>query len=127
MITKPVKIAVPLQGERVSGHFGHPDCFCLVTVDPDAQKVLGQKFVTPPPHEPGRLPLWLAGHRVNVVLAGGIGQHAVALLESKGIDVHAGVPPFSAHEVVRLWLSGDLQTADNACNHEDADHECRHG
>lgn len=118
------KIAVPLQGERVSGHFGHPECFCFVSVDPASQAVLDEERVTPPPHEPGRLPTWLSEQGATVVLAGGIGPRAVSLLQSRGIEVRTGVPPLIASEAVRLWLEGNLKTADNTCNHDESGHEC---
>ena len=69
-MSERTKIAVPLQGERVSGHFGHPECFSFVSVDPVSQTVLDEKRMTPPPHEPGRLPIWLSQQGATVVLAG---------------------------------------------------------
>jgi len=124
VITEPTKIAVPLQGERVSGHFGHPECFSLLSVDPASRRILDEKRVTPPPHEPGLLPVWLSEQGATVVLAGGIGPMAVSLLESRGIEVRTGVPPLTASEAARRWLEGDLQTADNSCNHDESGHRC---
>jgi predicted Fe-Mo cluster-binding NifX family protein len=120
----PVKIAVPLQNGKVSGHFGHPDFFALLSVDSSSKEVVDETLRTPPPHEPGRLPLWLAEQGVDVVLAGGIGHRAVALLESRGIEVQTGVPLLSTSEVVRLWLDGKLEPGDNTCDHTTAGHRC---
>ena len=125
MNTETTKIAIPLQDDRVSGHFGHPECFSVVSVDRAAQKILSEERLTPPPHEPGRLPLWLAEHGVDVVLAGGVGHRAVALLNSCGIEVQTGVPSLTAFEVVHRWLEGDLETADNTCSHGESTHRCR--
>jgi predicted Fe-Mo cluster-binding NifX family protein len=127
MTTEATKIAIPLKNDRVSGHFGHPECFSFVSVDSSAQKILSEERLTPPPHEPGRLPLWLAEHGVHVVLAGGVGHRAVTLLNNCGIEVQTGVPSLTAFEVVHRWLDGDLKTADNTCSHGgEADHKCRH-
>lgn len=126
MNTGPVKIAIPLQGERVSGHFGHPECFSLHTVDPASRSTLDEERVTPPPHEPGLLPRWLGEHGVQVVLAGGVGPRAVALLEGQGIEVRIGVPPLTASEAVRLWLEDNLETTGNTCDHSaTGHHRCR--
>jgi len=124
MNTNPVKVAVPVQNGRVSGHFGHPEFFSLLSVDSSSQEILSEERQTPPPHEPGLLPLWLAEQGVSVVLAGGVGHRAVALLESRGIEVRTGVPQLSASEVVRLWLEGKLATGGNSCNHTSANHGC---
>jgi predicted Fe-Mo cluster-binding NifX family protein len=119
-----MKVALPIQGERISSHFGHPECFSVVSVDPSSREILGEKRLTPPPHEPGRLPVWLSEQGANVVLAGGIGPRAVSLLESHGIEVKTGVPQLTAFEAVRLWLEGNLETAENACNHGSGHHSC---
>jgi len=128
MNDNPVKIAVPLQNGKVSGHFGHPDFFSLLSVDSSSNEILDETLRTPPPHEPGRLPLWLAEQGVDVVLACGIGQRAVSLLESRGIEVRTGVPLLSTSEVVQLWLDGTLEPGGNTCSHTSSDHSCgKHG
>jgi predicted Fe-Mo cluster-binding NifX family protein len=111
------KIAIPLQGERLSGHFGHPDCFALVSVDRAAGRIVDEEHRVPPRHEPGSLPVWLADQAVNVVLAGGIGPRAVALLESHGVEVRIGVPPITVSEAVSLWLEDALPGGGNTCDH----------
>jgi predicted Fe-Mo cluster-binding NifX family protein len=120
-----MKIALPLKDGLVSGHFGHPECFSLVSVDSASREILGEERITPPPHEPGLLPRWLAEQGANVVLAGGVGHRAVVLLETSGIEVLTGVPEMTAEEAVRLWLDGTLKTADNSCDHTGTSHRCR--
>ena len=44
-----------------------------------------------PGHEPGKLPLHLAGTGITTVLAGGIGQRALAHLQENGVTVIRGV------------------------------------
>jgi predicted Fe-Mo cluster-binding NifX family protein len=126
-MTAPIKIAVPVQNDRISGHFGHPEYFSFVSVDPAKRQVVDEERLTPPPHEPGLLPVWLSQQGADVVLAGGIGPRAVNLLESRGIEVCTGVPPLAASEAVRLWLEGSLETAGNTCNHGEPDHHHRCG
>jgi predicted Fe-Mo cluster-binding NifX family protein len=121
------KIAVPIQGERLSGHFGHPDCFALISVDRTAGRIVEEERRLPPPHEPGSLPRWLAGQEVDVVLAGGIGPRAVALLESHGVEVRIGVPPIAVSEAVNLWLEGALPSGSNTCDHGRGGGHCHSG
>jgi len=127
MNSTPLKIAIPLQDGLVSGHFGHPDFFSLVSVDSSSKEILGEALRTPPPHEPGRLPLWLAEQGVDVVLASGIGHRAVQLLESRGIEVRTGVPLLSTSAVVQLWLEGKLEAGGNTCSHGSGGHGHGHG
>ena len=52
-------------------HFGHCERFALLDVDLDARAITVREDLTPPPHEPGVLPRWLAEQGVGLVLAGG--------------------------------------------------------
>jgi predicted Fe-Mo cluster-binding NifX family protein len=108
-------VAVPVLGEQVSPHFGHPECFAFFSVDLTALEILGERRRVPPPHEPGRLPVWLAEQGAEMVLAGGIGQRAVKLLRDRGIDVVSGVPALSPSEAVRQWLAGAIRVQENPC------------
>ena len=112
-----LKIAVPLEGENISSHFGHPDCFLIVTIDRSNGAKQAEERLDPPPHQPGVLPVWLAQQGVNVVLAGGIGGRAVNLLESNGTEVVSGVPPMPAREAIDAWLEGRLEAGGNTCSH----------
>jgi predicted Fe-Mo cluster-binding NifX family protein len=52
-----------------------------------------------------------------VVIAGGMGQRAVALFNQQGIQVHVGAPAAAPEQIVQDFLSGSLQFGDNACDH----------
>lgn len=117
MTETKLKIAVPLEGDKVSSHFGHPDCFLIVTIDRSDGAARTEERLDPPPHQPGVLPVWLAQQGVNVVLAGGIGGRAVNLLESNGTEVVRGVPPMPAQEAIDAWLEGRLESSGDTCSH----------
>ena len=110
-------IALPLTEGRVSAHFGHCERMALLLVDLQAKKILGAQVLTPPPHEPGRLPRWIGEQRAGLVIAGGMGHRAKDLLEQHGVQVVLGAPPAEAGEVVEQYLTGTLQTGPNACDH----------
>ncbi len=110
-------IAVPTAGGLLTPHFGHCEQFALVEVDPDAGSVGEVRLVTPPPHAPGILPVWLAEQGVDLVLAGGMGGRARQLLEGAGVEVILGVASAAPDELARAWLDGSLPTGENACDH----------
>ncbi len=112
-----MKIAVPVAEGKLCTHFGHCQHFCFVTVDENNQ-VTTKENVTPPPHEPGVLPRWLAENNVNLILAGGMGIKAQELLAQSGVKVVTGViGDITPEEAVEAFLKGNLQTGANACSH----------
>ena len=117
MSESKLKIAVPVEGDSISSHFGHPECFLIVTIEWRDGARRTEERLEPPPHQPGVLPVWLAQQGVDVVLAGGIGGRAVNLLESNGTEVVTGVPPMPAREAVQAWLDGRLEAGGNTCTH----------
>jgi ATP-binding protein involved in chromosome partitioning len=78
---------------------------------------VNENSVTPPPHEPGLLPKWLAEKGVNCVIAGGMGSRAQQLFTESGIRVVTGAAGGSPKELVEQYLKGSLQTGANTCDH----------
>jgi len=112
-----MRIAIPMAGGRLSMHFGHCEIFTFLDVDPEAGKILGRKDVDPPPHQPGLLPPWLAGQGVNLVIAGGMGQRALQIFQSHGIQVLVGASPEAPERIVGEYLAGTLKSGGNVCDH----------
>ncbi|MGF1586071.1 MAG: NifB/NifX family molybdenum-iron cluster-binding protein [Bacteroidales bacterium] len=115
------RIAVPLENDLLCTHFGHCQSFAIVsTVD---GLISGIKVENPPEHTPGAYPRWIAGLGVSVVIAGGIGQKAIALLNEQNIDVFIGAPVKSAKDLVADFLADKLSLNANYCDR----HEHHHG
>jgi len=112
-----MKIAVPTAEGRLCMHFGHCEEFALIEVDPSKKAILGRGTAVPPPHEPGVLPAWIARQGVQLVIAGGMGQRAVQLLQSQGVEVIVGAPAEAPEKLVQCYLDGTLTTGSNACDH----------
>ena len=110
-----MKIAMPIQGGKLSQHFGHSEQFSLFEIED--RSVQGREDLTPPPHEPGLLPRWLKEQGVTLVIAGGMGHRAQQIFEQAGIEVICGAPSESPDTVVNSYLKGDLEIGDNACDH----------
>ena len=112
-----MRIAVPLAGGRLSMHFGHCETFALLQVDEANRRIVGREDASPPPHEPGVLPRWLAEKQANVIIAGGMGQRAQALFAQNNIKVVTGASAETPETLVEQYLKGTLQTGANACDH----------
>ncbi|MEJ5363983.1 MAG: iron-sulfur cluster carrier protein MrpORP [Desulfosoma sp.] len=110
-----LRIAVPTADGKLCNHFGHCEKFVLVDVR-DSQ-IQNHTEVTPPPHEPGLLPRWLADQGVGMVIAGGMGQRAIGLFEERGIRVLTGAPADDPRNLVRRYLEGTLECGANVCDH----------
>ena len=109
------KIAIPLENGRLCAHFGHCQQFSIVDVDNNA--IVSETRVTPPPHEPGLLPAWLAEKGVSHINAGGMGQRALALFKNQNIQVYVGAGSEDPVELVNDWIKLTLSSGSNACDH----------
>jgi predicted Fe-Mo cluster-binding NifX family protein len=107
--------AIPMEGGRLCSHFGHCEQFSLIDVENNT--ITNERLITPPPHEPGLLPGWLAERGVTDVIAGGMGQRALDLFAAQNIRVNVGAEPKSPKELVSDWLTKSLVAGKNACDH----------
>jgi len=117
MNKKQMKIAIPLAGGRLCMHFGHCETFALLDVDMEKKEIVGRTELTPPPHEPGVLPHWLAEQGATTILAGGMGQRAQGLFAEQKITVMVGLPAETPDTLVKQYLAGTLQAGENVCDH----------
>jgi len=112
-----MRIAIPVENDTLSTHFGHCQSFSLSDVDPETQGIVREERLPAPPHEPGLLPRWLAERGATHIIAGGMGQRALDLFASHGIQVITGAPQETPQLLVQRFLSGDLATTGNLCDH----------
>ncbi len=112
-----MKIAIPIVDDQLCMHFGHCAHFALVDVDETSKKIVAQKRVEPPPHEPGVLPKWLHEQGATVILAGGMGSRAQQLFQQNGIQVVVGCPTAAPADLVAAFLAGTLVAGENVCDH----------
>jgi len=119
-----MKYAVPLSGGMLSAHFGHCEQFALIDVDESDKQIAHKELVTPPAHEPGLLPRWLAEKGVSFVIAGGMGPRAVDIFTENRIGVILGAMESDAEKAVLAHLNDSLAIGDNACDH--GTNDCNH-
>ena len=112
-----MKIAIPVANEQLCMHFGHCETFAVLTVDEKTKTITGHETLVPPPHEPGVLPRWLGEQKVNVIIAGGMGQRAQQLFTAQNIAVVVGAPAAAPEKLVTDYLAGTLKSGANVCDH----------
>ncbi len=110
-----IKFAIPTLNGELTAHFGHCEKFAVVEVENNA--VINEETLTPPVHQPGVYPKFLADQGVNVIIAGGMGQHAQNLFAQNNIEVHMGVVNGTPKQLVENLLNNQLKTGDNLCDH----------
>ncbi len=110
-----MRFAIPLENGKLTAHFGH--CYEFALVEAEGNEIMKKETLIPPPHEPGVLPNWLHGLGADVVIAGGMGQHAIGLFHQRGIKVITGAPVLEPKELVKNYLDKKLMTGANACDH----------
>lgn len=111
------RIAVPVANGKLCQHFGHCQQFAFVNVDPDAKTVTDVELMTPPPHEPGVFPKWVAEQKADLVITGGMGARAQSLFTDNGVNVLVGAQGGTPEEIVSAYLKGELTTGVNVCDH----------
>lgn len=112
-----MRIAIPLTDGKLSQHFGHCEQFAIIDVDNDSKSVKSKELITPPAHQPGVLPQWLAGLQVELIIAGGMGQRAQQLFTQNQIKVVVGAPVESSEELASAYFEDRLQYGENICDH----------
>ncbi|MCD6526468.1 MAG: NifB/NifX family molybdenum-iron cluster-binding protein [Desulfuromonas sp.] len=112
-----MKIAIPTAQGKLATHFGHCEIFTMLTIDTDTNTVTGTETLQPPTHEPGVLPRWLGEQKVDVIIAGGMGQRAQQLFSDQGIKVIVGACAEEPTSLIKQYLAGTLTTGINLCDH----------
>ena len=110
-----MKFAIPVADGRLAAHFGHCEQFALI--ETENGEIKNSSMQTPPPHEPGVLPQWLREQGANVIIAGGMGSRAQQLFGQNDIKVVVGAPTDSPEALVKQYLSDNLLTGPNVCDH----------
>jgi predicted Fe-Mo cluster-binding NifX family protein len=119
-----MKIALPSCQSQVDEHFGHCEYFTVFTVNEKNEIVLEETVSSPANCGcKSNIAQTLAQMGVKMMLAGNMGQGAVNVLNSCGIDVLRGCTG-GVKEVAEGWLAGNLKDSGIACSlHEHGCHE----
>ncbi len=107
--------AIPTIDGKLCQHFGHCEKFAII--ETENQNFANIKYLTPPAHQPGTYPRFLAEHGVSAIISGGMGMKAQQLFTQNNIEVCIGVDSDSPQKLVEQYLKGQLQTGQNLCDH----------
>lgn len=102
-------IAVASVKGQVAQHFGHCESFLLHNTENNQTKT-----VPNPGHKPGFLPNFLGDQGVGVIIAGGIGAHAIEIFNSRNIRVVTGAQG-DALEAALAFSRGELDSTNTTC------------
>jgi predicted Fe-Mo cluster-binding NifX family protein len=114
-MTGKKKFAIPTVDKILTAHFGHCDQFAIIDTENDG--IISVDFVSPPVHQPGVYPRFLAEQGVDVIISGGMGHKAQDLFAQNNIEVCMGVIDGSPRSLVEQYLKKQLQTGQNLCDH----------
>jgi predicted Fe-Mo cluster-binding NifX family protein len=107
--------AVPTIGKQLCAHFGHCEAFALV--ETDQQKIVNIEYHTPPVHQPGTYPRFLASKGVSTIISGGMGIKAQEIFAQNNIEVFTGIDSENPEDLVIQYLNGQLESRENLCDH----------
>lgn len=114
------KIAIPVEGGILCEHFGH--CEYFYVADVNNNEIVQEELITPPEHQPGLYPAWIASKGVSIVIAGGMGEKAKQLFRQHNINLYVGAIKKEPQELILDFIEGSLIVGANTCNHHE--HSC---
>ena len=123
-----MKIAVPVtSSNQIDGHFGHCEFYNLYTISEKNEIVATERMDSPQGCGcKSNIASVLAEAGVKIMLAGGIGNGAINVLNRNGIEVIRGCSG-TAEEVVKLFIEGQVSDSGSSCNHTHGEgHTCNH-
>jgi len=119
-----MKIALPSCQNQIDAHFGHCEHFTVFTIS-DKNEIMSEEKIASPAGCgcKSNIAQTLAEQGVKLMLAGNMGQGAVNVLNSHGIEVLRGCAG-DVRKVAEQWLAGNLNDSGIACaQHEHGCHE----
>ncbi|OYO93983.1 putative Fe-Mo cluster-binding NifX family protein [Lachnotalea glycerini] len=118
-----MKIALPTHQDLIDSHFGHCEYFTVFTTE--GREIADQQIVDSPEGCgcKSNIAQTLASMGVTVMLAGNMGDGAVNVLNSCGIEVVRGCSG-NVKEVALAWLAGSVTDSGDSCHEHE--HGCEH-
>ena len=107
--------AVPTVNKKLCAHFGHCEKFAIV--ETNDQNITDIDYHTPPVHEPGSYPKFLADKGVSTIISGGMGMKAQQLFAQNNIEVFIGIDSEDPKTLVEKYLNDQLKSGENLCDH----------
>jgi len=101
-----MKVAIPLDGDKISLHFGRCSKFALFEIE--SNEIISKEIVDVPHHKEGSFPQFLKDKGADVVIASGIGRKALDFFSQLSIRVIPGIEG-EIDKVIEKFLKGELK------------------
>ncbi len=118
-----MKIAIACKNEVVSNHFGQSESFEIYTIENGIPVFI--ESLESPAHTHGGSPIFLINTGIKFLICGNLGEKAIQMLNSKGIDVLSGAEG-AIEDVISCYAKGTLISKNLKCSGHNHDHECDH-
>jgi predicted Fe-Mo cluster-binding NifX family protein len=118
-----MKIAVPTRGTNVDDHFGHCEAYTVFTTD-ENKKIINSEIL-PSPQGCGcksNIAGVLQQKGVTVMLAGNMGNGALNVLNSHGIEVYRGCTG-DVRQLTEAYLLGIVADSGEGCHQQEHHHQ----
>jgi predicted Fe-Mo cluster-binding NifX family protein len=115
-----MKVAIAADGGYVAQHFGKCQEYAVFEVENGSSGNL--EYIPSPGHQPGFLPRYLKSLNVDCIIAGGMGQKALALFAENNIETIVGISG-PVEKVKEDFVNGKLVSGASLCTHPDGHHE----
>jgi predicted Fe-Mo cluster-binding NifX family protein len=107
--------AIPTIDKQLCMHFGHCQEFAIV--ETDDKKIVNVQYLSPPVHQPGTYPRFLASKGVSTIISGGMGVKAQEIFAQNNIEVFMGIQANQPEKLVEQYLTHEIVSGDNLCDH----------
>lgn len=125
------KIAIPItENNRLDDHFGHCAFYGIYTIS-DNNEIIDIQTIksTQGCGCKSNIAAVLSGMGVSIMIAGGIGDGAIHVLNSQGIKVIRGCSG-NANDVINQYLAGNITDSGSSCSqhghHHSGESACNH-
>ena len=116
-----MKIALPTRQNIIDSHFGHCEHYTIFTVDTNTKEIVNEEILESPTGCgcKSNIAKILSEMKVELMLAGNMGEGAVRVLNNSGIEVLRGCSG-DVKKVALNWIDGSLTDSGDLCHeHED--------
>ena len=124
-----MKVAIPTRGNVVDDHFGHCEAYTVFTVNENKKIEKAEILLSPQGCGcKSNIGAILQQIGVKVMLAGNMGDGALNVLNSYGIEVYRGCSG-NVMQVAEAFLQGKIDDSGEGCHHHEEQgegHQCNH-
>lgn len=125
-----MKVAIPTRGNKVDDHFGHCEKFTVFTIEQNDVKNIEEVSSVHGCGCKSNIVSDLQQLGVSVMLAGNMGNSALSVIQSHGIEVCRGCSG-DIYKLIKAFLQSKIIDSGEGCrvhehHHGNGEHQCDH-